>query len=160
MIGGNEFPLNSFGRAGRTCSTPQCNLWFLLGFLIHCILLGSIPIAFQMPPEVWCFRYVFVVEIPPHPGVLKPRVCNNRFSSRSWNPWKPSQPGSLVVFTVWVPRFGTGKFIAHISAIPKPKPGHGCSNINQPISWQINGRIGKSFQHDRLMTGPRIVHLV
>ena len=95
MIGGNEFPLNSFGRAGRTCSTPQCNLWFLLGFLIHCILLGSIPIAFQIPPEVWCFRYVFVVEIPPHPGVLKPRVCNNRFSSRSWNPWKPSQPGSF-----------------------------------------------------------------
>ena len=31
-------------------------------------------LGFQIPPEVWCFRYVLGVQIPPHKGVWKPRA--------------------------------------------------------------------------------------
>lgn len=57
LIGGDEFPLNSFGTVGSivvpVCSNPQtiCNLWLWLGFVIHCETCWVLSLVFRILPE-------------------------------------------------------------------------------------------------------------
>ena len=148
LIGGDEFPLNSFRRVGSivvpVSSNPQTiwNLWFWLGFGIHLRdLLGSIPSL----PNTSSEGGVFV------------RVC-------FWGPNTsktscPSQPGTFIFQAIRHRKV----YCQHLST-PQGWAWHATMSISCIISWLmnilwINDRIDRSFPHDRLMTGPWIVHL-